>query len=407
MKYKLITEKQEIVFDPVTMTINVPFTRHKYKYKISYFENKAPEETGKHHIETFKLLLGLHCNYKCKYCNQTPVKEVEPSKLQLDTCFKVLDKVKSDYDLRSHFELWGGEPLVYWKALKQIIPYIRKLWPDLPITMITNGSLLNKEKAQFFIEHKVTLIISHDGPAQVITRNDADILGTKNFDEAFSLLAPTPYFGSFHFVISQYNCNLYDTVEWFDKNVFEGVPLSTEGIINRFSYNADFFPMFNNEQQGTLIECFNKMAQDESSRLDFVHRFVASFIRKLNRGDKYVSYQYGCNDPDDTTLSVDMMGNLLTCHAIPANIALGLGNVLRKPNFKRKAESFIGWARRDNCKNCIGLPICHGGCGVISNEEHNKYYCTNKWLEGIATISGAMGRLFGERLLAVQPYEAV
>ena len=76
MKYKLITDKQEIIFDPVTMTIDVPFERHKYTYDTTYFKNKAPEEPSKHCIETFKLLLGLHCNYHCKYCNQAPVKEI-------------------------------------------------------------------------------------------------------------------------------------------------------------------------------------------------------------------------------------------------------------------------------------------------------------------------------------------
>lgn len=403
MKFKLILENgDDLVYDPYTseISVEIPQDRLKYSYNTDFYKNvEYTADPNKMEMDTVKLLFGTNCNYHCKYCNQQEVRELVPSKQDLETAYHVIDKLASDYTIKSHIELWGGEPFVYWKTIQKLVPYIRKYFAKVPITCITNGSLLDEEKAHFCNEYGITIVISHDGPAQVYTRHDPDILADKTFQKAFAILTSTPTFGSFHFVISKYNCDLFKTVDWFDNNVFPGVPVSTEGVVGVFSYNKQYFPPFTTQEQGTLIECFNQMARIDDPRYFFVHSYVSSFINKLNRNPPV--YKYGCNDPDEKVMSIDLKGNLLACHAEPCNIALGLGNILRKPNFKRKSEAFIGWEKRKNCRDCIGLSICHGGCGIISQAEHDTY-CPNRWLQSVATISGAMGKLFDTRLVSIE-----
>ena len=412
MKYNLHLENgNTLVYDSFTCSISTELPKDKLEYPYSFdrycnLDCTSETKNGKYVLETVKLLFGLNCNYNCLYCNQSTVKETSVAKQDIDAAKRVIDAIAEKYEITGHIELWGGEPFVYWKTIKELVPYIRQYFSKAPISVITNGSLLDLEKAEFCKQYSVYINISHDGPAQTITRNSVDVLSIPKFQDAFKLLVEEDLFQSFHFVISNQNANLYKVVEWFDNNVYPGVCVSTEGIVGVYSYNKQHFPPFNKTEQAMLMECFNMMAKDENPRFNFVHRYVESFNRKLNKASsvKNIQYPFGCNDPDDRILSIDLKGNVLSCHAEPANILKGLGNVLRTVHWARKKDTFIGWQKRPNCKDCIGLSTCHGGCGVISDEEH-ALYCPNRWLQCVASINGSMGRLFDTRLTSISRAE--
>jgi len=129
-----------------------PYAMTKQRGKPSPVSNHKSNE-----IWNLKIQLGLKCNMHCKYCAQTGneiganvfgVKDVEP----------LIEKLKaSKVEVKGSIELWGGEPLVYWKVLLKLIPALRGLYPKVRIGMITNGTLIDEKKIEFFEKYGVGL----------------------------------------------------------------------------------------------------------------------------------------------------------------------------------------------------------------------------------------------------------
>ncbi|MCX6730393.1 MAG: radical SAM protein [Candidatus Roizmanbacteria bacterium] len=109
------------------------------------------------------------CNFRCTYCYIDRKKEViDPHKLRL--LLEGLLKQKKDYPFRKMlFILAGGEPLLYFDALKKTIKVLQEFQKNhkgemtSDIQIITNGSLLTEERAKYFKKEKVRLSISFDG----------------------------------------------------------------------------------------------------------------------------------------------------------------------------------------------------------------------------------------------------
>jgi len=97
-----------------------------------------------------KLRLEYHltdlCNINCKSCSHFSclVKHEEPKTLKkIEQDFAKIYQLTNngDNNLVEKVSIMGGEPLLY-KNINTAIPYIRSLFKNVPITLLTNGSLL-------------------------------------------------------------------------------------------------------------------------------------------------------------------------------------------------------------------------------------------------------------------------
>jgi len=55
---------------------------------------------------------------------------------------------------------------VYWKTLKPLAERLRGFYPDVQFSVITNGSLLDAGKNEWFNGMGFSVGLSHDGPGQ-------------------------------------------------------------------------------------------------------------------------------------------------------------------------------------------------------------------------------------------------
>ena len=124
------------------------------------------------------------CNLACPYCYVEKAKkylDIETGKQIVDFAHKnlmvVRDKYKNilpyivtynnDHDLISTLNFFGGEPLLNFKVLCQIVEYAETTYPnDFFFTITTNGILLNDEICSFLKQHKIHVTISCDGIKQ-------------------------------------------------------------------------------------------------------------------------------------------------------------------------------------------------------------------------------------------------
>lgn len=96
------------------------------------------------------LKLGGQCNLHCKYCH---CKRVD-FKFNPDI-YKYIED--NGY---SHITFGGGETLLYWNIIKEVIEHFGK---SMTYSFVSNGNLLNDEMVEFLNQYNVMYCVSYDG----------------------------------------------------------------------------------------------------------------------------------------------------------------------------------------------------------------------------------------------------
>ncbi len=118
----------------------------------------------------------LRCNYNCIYC-QASSESMDKEELDMDveTARKVVDRAFETTSDSITIEFQGGEPLVNWEVVKFIVEYARgkekNYNKDLRFALVSNFSLMDQEKFDFFIKNGVNLCTSLDGPEELNNKN--------------------------------------------------------------------------------------------------------------------------------------------------------------------------------------------------------------------------------------------
>ena len=150
------------VYDEHGELVNPAVIENGFNLGEAYTETSNPNKKKLDSLRLFEVLLGFNCNFNCEYCGQKDYVDVVPSASPKDV-LQFVEKIKSlNIPAPGRVAFWGGEPLVYWKVLEVLIPALRELWPTSYSNIITNGSLLTKEKIDFLKKYQIAMTVSYD-----------------------------------------------------------------------------------------------------------------------------------------------------------------------------------------------------------------------------------------------------
>lgn len=119
------------------------------------------------------LILTENCNLRCSYCweHETKSGQSMSSEIALRAVDFLADFARSRAAPRMLVSFFGGEPLLRWKTICQIISYAeaRGLESENKIlfSLITNGVLLSSKIINYLAQHHCTVTVSLDGPAYI------------------------------------------------------------------------------------------------------------------------------------------------------------------------------------------------------------------------------------------------
>lgn len=139
-----------------------------------------------HERDRMKATLSLthKCNLGCRYCYAgKAVKE----DMSLATAQKIVDFAMESGGIgqRVEFGFFGGEPLLRFDLIKDIVAYIRskeqKAGCRAILSITSNGTLLNQTMLDFFKAEDIQLCISIDGPAGTHDLNRIQRSGAGSF----------------------------------------------------------------------------------------------------------------------------------------------------------------------------------------------------------------------------------
>lgn len=182
--------------------------------KIKLFEKTDYEEFQKLEIDTcglhvrkkgvdqLVLMITEDCNFRCKYCIYSENYSYSRNHTHKYMSWKVAKKavdyfmtfnensLESNPFLTPCVGFYGGEALLNWKLIVMVIDYIeenyRTKFEDLVYSITTNGSLLDEEKIEYLLEHKVFINISVDGDKDNHDRNRVYTTGKPTYNKVIS-----------------------------------------------------------------------------------------------------------------------------------------------------------------------------------------------------------------------------
>ena len=136
------------------------------------------------------LELNNECNLNCSYCYKG---EKDNSFMKLKTAqnaviyaISVVKKQHQDQTIKINF--LGGEPLISFQILKQIIEFCDKYNHEIKFiyTITTNGLLLNEVIIDYLIEKRVRIKISLDGNKNINDINRVDYTGLGSYNRVIN-----------------------------------------------------------------------------------------------------------------------------------------------------------------------------------------------------------------------------
>jgi len=116
----------------------------------------------------------MKCNHRCVYCH-AGASNCEGEDMSEEKARNVVDFIFKSPSKTITIEFQGGEPLLKFDLIKFIIEYAKKVnkeaGKDVLFTIVTNFSLMNEERMEFFIKNNVALCTSLDGPEELHNHN--------------------------------------------------------------------------------------------------------------------------------------------------------------------------------------------------------------------------------------------
>lgn len=346
------------------------------------------------YISKIYLILGVECNLQCKYCMQkdNPFRQHLSEFINPDiyTFFKeVVEYQNRPFTLI----FYGGEPLFFYNKIEEIVKNTKDL--NLEYAIITNGTLLDKNKIKFINENNIKITLSWDGRNTSSTRN-IDI-----FKDDFKNLLFQINNLSITSVFSGYN-SIMELIEDQQKIVSEYYRLNNKtidlniDIISSFPYVDEKLAKIDINRYLKEIKPIIEKAlyAKEHSSIDketftlnyyaiysFVDSLLQTYLFNKQCDDLTRHYLPRCNN-GYSTLNMDTSGTFYNCHNtydvvgnLHSDYYSMLNNIIQLDKTKESYQNY--------CRNCKVYSICNGGCKLIDKGQDKEYCRLRKELYSI------------------------
>ncbi len=338
-----------------------------------------------------KIQLGLSCNYACSYCNQAfQISDATISKLSdVESFLAQLEGWMTDAP--EQIEVWGGEPFVYWAKIKRLLPALAERFPNARFSIITNGSLFDREKLDFIAQYDIGIAISHDGPGQHLRGPDPlDDPEKRRWIDA--LLAERPGMVGFNAVITRQHHDLKELQDWFADKLGPDIHVGLEGVVNVYDAatalgTGRFEPA---QLRGLTQSMFEALANDPEAfglgeRID-------EFYQSIQRRRSIDGLGQKCGMDREDTIAVDLRGNVMTCQNTGAKGEHKIGHVEDFDAIALNTSTHFSF--REECMACPVVQLCKGSCMFLEGDFF-KQSCANEFAFNMGIMMAAIWHLTG------------
>ncbi len=348
------------------------YTEDEYEQVLEQVKNRAPV------VKALCLHVAHDCNLKCRYCfAEEGEYHGKRSLMSTEVGKKAIDFIIANSGNRRNLEVdfFGGEPLMNFEVVKQIVEYGREQEKlhnkNFRFTITTNGVLLDDEKQKYINENMHNVVLSIDGRKEINDFMRPRAGGQGSYDlivPKFQKLAEsrnqTDYYvrGTF----THYNLDFAkDIFHFADDLGFKQV--SVEPVVADES--EDY--AIREEDLETIYREYEKIAEELYIRhktgekdFNFFH-----FMVDLTGGPCVAKRLSGCGSGTEY-MAVSPEGDLYPCHQFVGQPEFKIGTVfegIKNTDIREEFANCNVYTKPD-CKKCWAKFYCSGGC--MANASH-------------------------------------
>lgn len=352
-------------------------------FTIDTFEHYIGEvKQRKTVVKALCLHIAHDCNLACRYCfAEEGEYHGRRALMSYEVGKKALDFLIANSGSRRNLEVdfFGGEPLMNWEVVKQLVAYGReqeqKFEKHFRFTLTTNGVLLNDEIQEFVNREMDNVVLSLDGRKEV---NDK-MRPFRNGKGSYELIVP-----KFQKLAESRNQDKYYIRGTFTRNNLDFSKdilhfaelgfkqISIEPVVgeetDEYAIREEDFPQIFAEYDALAQTMIKR--EKEGNGFHFFH-----FMIDLEGGPCVAKRLSGCGSGTEY-LAVTPWGDFYPCHQFVGEEEFLMGNVedgIVKPEI---ADAFRGCSvyTKEKCKNCFAKFYCSGGCMANSHKFQGSLY---------------------------------
>lgn len=348
------------------------FTEDKYENLAFDFKQRNTV------IKALCLHIAHTCNLNCEYCFASQGKyHGDRALMSFEVGKRAIDFLVENSGSRTNLEVdfFGGEPLMNFDVVKQIVAYARSIEKDngknFRFTLTTNGMLIDDDVIDFANKECHNVVLSLDGRKEIHDNLRKTVNGKGSYDTI------VPKFQEFvkkrgnkgYYVRGTFTHNNTDfTNDIFHMADLGFTELSMEPVVcspdDPYALTYDDLPI--------LFEQYEILAKDmlrrekEGKPITFYHYMI-----DLTGGPCIYKRISGCGSGTEY-MAVTPWGELYPCHQFVGDPKYSLGNIydgVTNTEIQNEFKLCNAYARPD-CKDCWAKLYCSGGCAA------NAYHAT-------------------------------
>ena len=323
-------------------------------------------------VKALCLHVAHTCNLNCSYCFASQGKyHGDRALMSFEVGKRALDYLIEHSGTRRNLEVdfFGGEPLMNWDVVKQLVEYARSIEKEkgknFRFTLTTNGVLIDEDVIEFSNREMSNVVLSLDGRKEIHDRLRVDYAGNGSYDRI------VPKFKQF--VDARGNKNYYMRGTFthanpdFTKDVFHMADmgfteLSMEPVVCAEDDPAALTPedieVVKKEYETLAFEMMKR--KKEGRPFTFYH-----YMLDLTGGPCIYKRISGCGSGTEY-MAVTPWGDLYPCHQFVGEESYKLGNIWDGVTNTALREEFrtCNAYSRSECADCWAKLYCSGGCAA-------------------------------------------
>ena len=330
------------------------------------------KERSKDVIKALCLHVAHTCNLNCSYCFASQGKyHGQRALMSLETGKRALDFLIENSGDRTNLEVdfFGGEPLMNWEVVKQLVEYARvqekKHRKNFRFTLTTNGMLIDEDVIDFADRQMSNVVLSLDGRKEIHDRLRVDYKGNGSYDAIvpkFKRLVESRG-GKDYYIRGTFTHANPD----FTKDVFHMADLGFTDLSMEPVVAAEGDPAaLTSEDIEIVKQQYEILAQDmlrrqrEGRPITFYH-----YMLDLTGGPCIYKRISGCGCGTEY-MAVTPWGDLYPCHQFVGDAAYKLGDIWEGVSNSPLQEEFrtCNAYSRPECGDCWAKFYCSGGCAA-------------------------------------------
>ncbi len=373
---KKYADRQDVTEEEVLLCISdvQALVDAKKLYTPDTFENIAGtfKERSGDVVKALCLHVAHTCNLNCSYCFASQGKyHGDRALMSFEVGKQALDFLMDHSGSRRNLEVdfFGGEPLMNWDVVKQLVQYARSVEKErgknFRFTLTTNGMLIDDDVIDFCNKEMSNVVLSLDGRKEIHDRLRVDYAGNGSYEKIvpkFQKLVEARGGKGYYMRGTFTHANPDFTKDVFHMADLGFTELSMEPVVCKATDAAALTP----EDIEIVKEQYEILALDmlrrekEGKPITFYH-----YMLDLTEGPCIYKRVSGCGSGTEY-MAVTPWGDLYPCHQFVGDEAYKLGDIwngVTATDLREDFRSCNAYARPE-CKDCWAKLYCSGGCAA-------------------------------------------